>query len=292
VDVSLILVPSHAGDGRHPSSKGPERLLEAGAGEVVRSRGIPVSVERAMGGAAFRDTATTSAEVNRVIAALVSAAVEAERLPLVVAGSCNSALGVLAGFDHARCGVVWLDAHADFNTPESTISGFFAGMTMAVITGHCYRDYWANIGDNTPIAEDAIVMFGVRDLSPEAERDRLQASAIQVVEWSNGRPAGDLLAPLEELAGRVREVYLHVDFDTFAPEVAPGVVDEPAPGGLALDDAEAIITATMERFTVRAATLATYTPEFDHGDKTVRVALRIIELLGDHAGKQHPAEFP
>src|SRR2546421_10841885 len=52
------------------------------------------------------------------------------------------------------------------------------GMSAAVITGHCYRNYWAQIGDNMPIAEDAIVMFGVRDVSPQAERERLQRSAI------------------------------------------------------------------------------------------------------------------
>jgi arginase len=60
--------------------------------------------------------------------------------PAKARSACNSALGMLARFDHARCGVVWLDAHADFNTPESTIRGFFAGMKLAVITGHCYRE--------------------------------------------------------------------------------------------------------------------------------------------------------
>ena len=105
------------------------------------------------------------------------------RLPVVLAGSCNTCLGVLAGFEHARCGAVWLDAHADFNTPDSTSSGFFAGMSAAVITGHCYPDYWAQIGDNTPLAEKAMAMFGVRDLSPQAESERLQHSDIQVVRW-------------------------------------------------------------------------------------------------------------
>jgi arginase len=291
MDVCLIQVPFHAGDDRHGSGRGPECLLEAGADELLTARGIAVTVERADPRTPFRDTATSSARVNKQVAALVQKAVEAEQLPLVMAGSCNACLGVLAGFDHARCGAVWLDAHADFNTPESTISGFFAGMSAAVITGHCYRSYWAQMGNNTPVAEEAIVMFGVRDLWPEAERERLQRSAIQVVAWRDGRPQGDVLAPLEELARRVRDVYLHVDFDAFAPEVAPGVVDEPVPGGLSLEQAESIIRATTERFRIRAATLATYTPDLDHDHKTRRVALRIIELLGDYASNQPRREL-
>jgi arginase family enzyme len=156
-------------------------------------------------------------------------------------------------------------------------------MSMAVLTGHCYRNYWAQIGDSTPLAEESIVMFGVRDVAPEGERERLERSAIEVVEWRRGRPQGDVLGPLDALAQRVDEIYLHVDFDGFAPDVAPGVVDEPAPGGLSLEDAEAIIVASAERFQIRAATLATFTPERDEGEKTLRVALRILDLLGDYA---------
>ena len=290
MDVCLIQVPFHAGDDRHGSSKGPERLLEAGADKQLRARGIGVTVERAERGAPFRDTATAAAFVNKRVAQLVAKAMEARQLPVVVTGSCNTSLGVLAGFHHSSCGAVWLDAHADFNTPDSTISGFFAGMSAAVITGHCYRDYWAQIGDNTPLAEDAIVMFGVREISPQAERQRLQRSAIRVVEWREGRPEQDIFGPLDDLASRVRDVYLHIDFDAFAPEVAPGVVDEPVPGGLSLEDAERIIRATADRFRIRAATLATYTPDVDLDDKTLRVALHILKLLGDYASSRPRGE--
>jgi len=79
----------------------------------------------------------------------------------------------VAGFEHARCGVVWVDAHADFNTPDSTASGFFAGMSLAILTGHCYRHYWAQIGESIPIDERAVLLVGACDLSPTAEQDRL-----------------------------------------------------------------------------------------------------------------------
>jgi arginase len=288
MDVCLVEVPYHAGDDGHPSSRGAQRLIEAGAVEVFAERGLAVTVERAGRETAFRDTASSSAHVNRQVAAIVQRAVASAQLPVVLAGSCNASLGVLAGFEHARCGAVWLDAHADFNTPDSTESGFFAGMSAAVIAGHCYRQYWAQIGDSTPLAEDAIAMFGIRDLSPEAERERLDRSAIQVVEWHDGRPAGDIVAALDHLARRVRDIYLHVDFDAFAPELAPGTADEPIPGGVTLEQAETIIRATADRFRIRAATLATYAPERDRDERTLRLGLSLIELLADYARKTAP----
>jgi arginase len=258
-------------------------LLEAGADKLLTARGVGVSVETVERGAAFRDTAASAARVNKKLADVVARTIDAGRLPVVLTGSCNSAMGVLAGFEHSRCGAVWLDAHADFNTPESTASGFFPGMSMAVITGHCYRNYWAQIGDSTPLKEEAVAMFGVRDLWPDAERERLERSAIRVVGWHDGKPQSDVLGALEELARRVEDVYLHVDFDGFAPEVAPGVVDETAPGGLSLEDAVMIIRATATRFRIRAATLATYTPKSDEDRKTQRLGLSLVDVLAEYA---------
>jgi arginase len=192
-------------------------------------------------------------------------------------------MGVLAGFEHSRCGAVWIDAHADFNTPESAASGFFPGMSLAVVTGHCYRNYWGQIGDNTPLDEESVAMFGVRDLWPEAERERLERSAIDVVPWHDGKPQGDVTAALDRLADRVEEIYLHIDFDGFAPEVAPGIVDEPVPGGLSFADAALLIRGAAQRFRIRAATLATYTPENDEDEKTLALGLSLLDLLGDYA---------
>jgi arginase len=279
----LIQVPYHTGDDRHGSSKGPARMVEAGAVERLRARGLTVEVESVDRGGPFRDTASSAAVVNKRLAVVVAQTIERGSLPVVLTGSCNSCMGVLAGFDHARCGAVWIDAHADFNTPESAASGFFPGMSLAVVTGHCYRNYWSQIGDSTPLIEANVLMFGVRDLYPEAERVRLEQSAIDVVPWQDGKPRGEITAALDRLARRVTEIYLHVDFDGFSPEVAPGIVDDPAPGGLSLEDAEAIIEATGSRFRIRAATLATYTPERDQDMKTLRVALRLIDLLGEYA---------
>jgi arginase len=269
------------GDSRHPAADGPRRYLEGGAVELLRAQGHGVSMElvERTEPPPFPDAPSASLAVNRALAAVVRRWVTAGSLPIVLAGSCDAALGVLAGFDHSRCGVVWIDAHADFNTPESSVSGFLPGMSAAVLAGHCHADLWAQAGDAAPIPEERIVMLGTRDLSPEAERERLEASAIRVVAWRDGEPRADVQAALDSLGARVEEVYLHVDNDALDPTVAPGIVDEPVPGGLSLEQLEGAVRAVADRFGIRAATLATYTPDRDQDDRTLRAGLRVMELV-------------
>lgn len=283
MDVSLIQVPYMMGDERQ--GKGPQRLVQAGADKLVAAKGVAVTVERVDRGEPFRDSGSASLTVCKRLASIVRQAVKAGRLPFVLAGGCDASKGVLAGFDHAQCGVVWFDAHGDFNTPETTITGYFPGMCMAVITGHCYRSYWAQVGDSTPIPESAILMLGVRDLDP-AESDRLDHSAIQVVKWCEGKPVSDVQTALDRLAQRVPEVYLHIDMDSLDPKIAPGVVVAPAPGGVSLEDMQEALRAVFARFHVRAAALAVYDPDRDQEDKTLRTALQIIEVLADSARAQ------
>jgi arginase len=286
VDVALILVGSHAGDESTPSSEGPALVVAAGAEAALARRGIGVSVDVVRRPGPFRDTASSASAVNRLLAESVRAAAAGGRMPIVLAGSCNAALGVLAGMDHSGWGVVWLDAHADFNTPESTVSGFFPGMSTAIILGHCYQQYWASIGDATPLREDAFVLLGVRDLSPAAERERLKQSSVRLVPWMDGQPQQDPDQALDELRRRVHDVYLHIDLDAFAPDVAPGVADTAVPGGLSAEQGEAMVSAVARRFRIRAATIATYAPRHDSHDATLKLTLHLLDLLGQGAELQ------
>jgi arginase len=102
MDVCLVEVPYHAGDERHSSSEGPRRLLEAGAVQLLATQGHSVTVKTANRDGPFRDTASSSAAVNKQVASVVGEAIAAGRLPVVLAGSCVTCQGVLAGFDHAH----------------------------------------------------------------------------------------------------------------------------------------------------------------------------------------------
>ena len=283
--ISLIQAPYMIGDEYQGGSKGPSRFVEAGAEELLAARGATVFVERIERGKPFRDSVSASLAVNKQLASAVQQAMGAGRFPLVLAGSCDAPIGILAGFEHKKCGVIWFDAHGDFNTPETTISGFFGGMTLAVVAGHCYRNMWAQVGDSTPISEAATLMLGVRDLDP-LEQERLDRSDIQVVRWLEGTPQADVLASLDELAKRVEEVYVHIDLDALDPQVAPGIVDFMVPGGMPLQEVEEAIRAIGARFRIRAASVATFNPDLDQDDKTLRAGLRIIEMLAECAGGQ------
>jgi arginase len=278
-----------AGDDRSGAAGGPATVIAAGAVELFERHGLDVGLTSVERPGPFRDTASSSAAVNVELAAAVAGAVRGGRLPVVLAGSCVAAHGVLAAFDHARTGVIWIDAHADFNTPESSVSGFLPGMTLAVVAGHTFHEYWGAIGDNTPVEEDSILMLGLRELSPQAEGERLDRSAIAAIRWHDGHAEGDVDGAIERLAARVDDVYLHIDLDAFDPSVAPGIVDAPVAGGLALEDAERILHAVFAcGRPVRAATIATFNPERDRGRATLGVVLRLLDLVAGYARSTSP----
>jgi arginase len=285
MDVSLIQMPFMAGDGTHPASQGPSRLVDAVVERLLRGIGSTVEHVRVElpPEATFPDVIGASAAVNQRLCVAVRHAVTAGRLPIILAGSCDAAVGAVSGLPDRRCGVVWIDAHADFNTPESSVSGFLPGMSLAAITGHCHRPLWSIVGGRAPLDEADVVLIGVRSLSPDQEAERLRRSAVQVIPWQHGQAVGDVGLALDRLAGRVDRVYLHIDNDALDPSIAPGVVDEPVPGGLTMPAMGAVIRDVATRFRIAAATIATYTPAKDHDDKTLKANLTLIDLLARYA---------
>jgi arginase len=286
-------MPFMAGDATHPVSQAPAHYARAGTEKLLAGMGLLASSHRIdTETAALPGGPAASAAVSQVLRRTVRSAVTAGRLPVILAGSCDAAIGVAAGLNTGRCGLVWVDAHADFNTPQSSASGFFPGMSLATVTGHCHHQLWASLGGRPPIPEELVVLAGVRSLSPAAEARRLRDSAISVIAWQNGRPHGDIIPALDRLASQADEVYLHIDNDAFDPATAPGVVDQPVPGGLSLAQMEELIHAVAVRLPIAAATIATYTPANDHQDRTLAADLRIIELLAGHAARNHELRRP
>src|SRR5439155_3939234 len=115
---------------------------------LLSAKGLAVSIESVERNGPYRDSGSSSLTVSKHLALVVARVIAARRFPLVLGGGCDVSKGILSGFNHSQCGVLWVDAHGDFNTPESTISGYFCGMSLAVIAGHCYANYWAQIGNS------------------------------------------------------------------------------------------------------------------------------------------------
>jgi arginase len=177
----------------------------------------------------------------------------------------------------AASGVVWIDAHADFNTPASSHSSFWPGMTLAVVVGDCGESVWSAL-DWRPVAPDRVALLGVRSLSPAEEAARLARSPLHVVRWREGAAQGSVRTALDHLAAEVDCVYLHLDLDALDPSIGSGVVDPPVPGGLSAEQLYEVLDQVCERFAITGATLATYTPARDDG-ATLPVAVGAVERL-------------
>src|SRR5213076_1024078 len=119
-------------------------------------------------------------EIQRWLATSVAAARRGGAFPIVLAGNCMASVGVFAGL-RARSrkvpAVCWFDAHADFNTPETTESGFLDGMALATLTGRCWQSLTKSVPDFRPIPESQVLLFGTRNVVT-FERKALEASEI------------------------------------------------------------------------------------------------------------------
>ena len=295
MDLTLIAVPYDLGREGVGSGRGPTAYLEGGAAAALRDRGHDVEVVTARRSAPFGSELEAVLDVDAAVAALVAAAAEDGRLPLVLAGNCNVTLGVRAGLlaarvdgdrVHGRLSTIWLDAHGDFNTPETSETGYLDGMPLAMLTGRAFPEAWARLGGE-PQAESLTVHAGGRDLDP-AEADALAASRITVVSGAEVRERGlgEALAPaLDELAGRAGDgpryltgpppSQLHVDIDVLDPSVAPAV-GFPSPGGFSLAELLAAIEMTGARFDIRALSLTSFTPESAGGRGTLECGISVL----------------
>jgi arginase len=254
----MIAVPYHLGRRDLEVGRGPTRILQT----VTRPCQI---VERAGSSTSELDAVV---DVNKQLALAVA---QHESPAVILAGNCNSCVGTLAGLSRNDVGIVWFDAHGDFNIPETTISGALEGMSLAIATGGCHDDLRRRIGLEHPVAEQCGLLVATRSLDPK-EAIRLEQSAITVV----GLPGFD--AALDALAKRVSAVYLHLDLDVLDPALSPGVNFQ-APGGIAPEELYEAVRRIPAKIPIAAATIANFNPDRDQDDRTLRIACRLVEIL-------------
>ncbi len=205
---------------------------------TVFDLGVPIDREVTMdlpAGDTWQRLAALYEQVARVVSNQDSALV-------VISGDCTTSLGVLAGLQRAghEVGIVWIDAHADFHTQDTTTSGYLGGLPLALAAGVGTLTLPTALGLR-PVPERRIVLVDARD-TDRAEQVLLDRSAV--------RRSG--VAALDASALPDGALYLHVDVDVCDPAAVPDLL-YPVPGGCGLADLEAAVERVVATGRVVAA---------------------------------------
>ena len=216
-----IGVPYYIGE-RHANRTEVEAIKNSGFAHEIGADWITIEPD-------FDSAPDRLSAVNRALADVIQA--HPDHIPLIFASDCCSALGAMKGLEAQQPAILWYDAHGDFNTEETTPSGFLGGMPLAWLVGLGNMRYMEGI-DLAPIPEFDVIAADVRDLDPE-EGDNLRASTITV--WTNFDDT--LTEPLPD-----KPLYIHFDTDVVDINDLPGM-NYPAPDGPSLDQC----VASLER---------------------------------------------
>jgi arginase len=217
-------------------------------------------------------------ETSERIAALVARATNDEFVPVVLGGDHSVALGSLAGLRevHGPGGAIWIDAHGDLNSPETSPSGNVHGMVLAAALGLA-GDRFREDGWNLPaIAPDRVALVGVRSLDA-AERELLRELDARVFTMSDVDRLGVERAVREALAHVAGSGFVHVslDMDALDPDVAPGV-GTPVRGGLSYREAHLALELVAESGLASSLDVVEVNPILDRENETGKLAVELI----------------
>lgn len=278
--IQIIKVPYDCGYKEKRQGLGPERFFEHHVDGQLQADGHQVAISQIESRSDFPIEIMTAFELSRLLAAEVRGAVKIGSFPVVLAGNCNSCLGTITGIGPENLGVVWFDAHGEFNTPETTLSGFLDGMPIAIATGRCWKSVAATIPGFQPVAEENLVLIGARDLDDEEQR-QLEHSEITLIRTTGEQETEvieSLEAALTQLKSRVAGIYLHIDMDAF--EIGGGTANHyGATGGISPEFMDNAIALVKKYIPIRGCTVASYDPEFDKDGRFVEAGIQSIRKI-------------
>ena len=231
--VSIIRMPYTGARNVPEISDNPEYLYRHGIADSIRAMGFSLAPDRTV-----RLTAEDEREygswhrmglANGHLAEMVAGNWRSGTVTVGLLGNCTSVIGMLGGLQHSGAegeirdvGLVFIDAHGDFNVPETTLSGMLGGMPVAVSAGMALHNLRRESGLDPGLPTAHIVMGAVRDLDP-LERELVAASDIQRLSTEDLASRPDLVrAQIERLAGLTDVIYVHVDMDVLDPREVPG----------------------------------------------------------------------
>jgi len=286
--VAVIGAPLDLGQSRRGVDMGPSATRYAGLDAQLRRLGYETEnlgnlhipdrdTLPAEGGMAYLEPAV---EACRCVYDTARDAVARGNFPLFLGGDHSLAVGTIGGVtEEEPVGVLWIDAHADMNTPETSPSGNLHGMPLAALLGYG-RDEMVNLGRKGPKLQPGdVVLIGLRSIDP-GERDLIRKTGVGVYTMRELDERGVSVVLREALVRLAHRRRLHVSFDmdVLDPSEAPGV-GTPVSGGLTYREAHLLMEIVAESGRVASAEVVEINPILDHENETARLACGLISSL-------------
>jgi arginase len=284
--VAIIGAELDLGAGRRGVDMGPSAIRYAGLGERLAELGI-ASEDLGNVYTEIRETADPGdpnarflAQIRRTceqIADRVRDAAERGLIPVVLGGDHSVALGSIGGLAslHGPGGVLWLDAHGDLNTPETTPSGNVHGMPLAAALGRAGAGFESERWPLPSVDPDRVALIGIRSLDP-GEREVVKETGIAVYTIADvdRRGVEPVLAEALERVSGAPFVHVSVDLDVVDPDVAPGV-GSPVRGGFSYREAHLMMELVAESGLLSSLELVEVNPILDHENETAGLAVEL-----------------
>ena len=280
-----VIVPYRYDERDEGLGKGPGALVQSGLVERLHAAGLDVAdpVESVLNDAE-RTPGPVAVNIGKLGAKTASLVADARRSgagALVLAGDDTAAIGAVAGLQQAAgagaaIGVVWLDAHGDFNTPETSYSGILAGMPVAILAGLAGPLWRGAAHLDAPIPTDRILIAGARDLD-EKEANLIRSTDVRLLTTDDIRTGGGMATAVLRLAASCELIYLHVDLDILDPSLVPSA-STPSATGLSVAEAASAMATVLSTGLVAAAGIAGLNPGAGaRGERSTKTAMALIE---------------
>ena len=291
--VSLIGAPTDIGAGHRGASMGPEALRVAGIADALLQRGIEVVDRGNLTGPmnpwqgpsnGYRHLPQVQ-EWNRLVMHAVAAELKQDRLPVLLGGDHCLAIGsITAVAQHCRernkrLLVLWLDAHADYNTSSVTPSGNIHGMPVACLCGLGPRELTELGGSAPAMTPDSIRQIGIRSVDA-GEKKLVRDAGLDIYDMRYIDEIGMKRVMEEALTDIDDNTHVHVSFDVdfLDPSIAPGV-GTTIPGGPNYREAQLCMEMIADRGSLGSLDIMEMNPAFDDHNRTAILAVDLVESL-------------
>ena len=289
--VDLIGVPLDLGAGRRGVDMGPSALRVTGLASRIRTMGrevvdrgdvpVPIPESCALGEESKRYVVEI-ATVCRTLANLTEESTTGQRIPVCLGGDHSLAAGSVAGVARAlrrqgmELSLIWVDAHADMNTPETTPSGNIHGMPLAACLGHGPEEL-VEAGGGVSLQPENVALVGIRNLD-EREKTLVRRSGVRaytMTELDRRGLAAILAEVLEAFVAHAGGLHVSLDLDGLDPEVAPGV-GTPVRGGLTYREAHLLCEMVADSGRLTSMDLVELNPTLDLRNRSAEVGAELI----------------